>query len=168
MTLRKNDEKDPKKKFADYVWNLTQVEAEFQTLRSLIVTDAIGTWTPGVSFGGGVTGITYSATNGGLWTRHGGLVHVVGLLRLTNKGSDVGSALLTGLPFAVKNSDAAMAVASVAISAITYANQWECLGLPGTQTATFVEVTEAGDTSYLTNADFTNTSRVRISMTYMI
>lgn len=37
MSLRKNDEKDPKKKFADQVWNLTQIEAEFETLRSLVV-----------------------------------------------------------------------------------------------------------------------------------
>jgi hypothetical protein len=42
MSLRKNDEKDPKRRFADYVWNLTQIEAELSNLTSLIATAQAG------------------------------------------------------------------------------------------------------------------------------
>lgn len=65
-----------------------------------------GTWTPGVSFGGGTTGITYSATyNGGHYVVIGNLVIAIGTLSLTSKGTDTGNALITGLPVSTMDSD---------------------------------------------------------------
>lgn len=57
-----------------------------------------GTWTPGVSFGGSVTGITYTSQDG-TYVKIGKQVTVAGALVLLTKGSATGSARLTGLPF---------------------------------------------------------------------
>jgi hypothetical protein len=56
------------------------------------------TWTPALAFGGGTTGITYSAQTGSyikvgrvlFWNLH---------ILLTSKGSSTGSATITGFPF---------------------------------------------------------------------
>lgn len=57
-----------------------------------------GTWTPGISFGGGTTGITYT-TQSGRYTKIGRLVIVEGSVQLSAKGSSTGNAVITGLPF---------------------------------------------------------------------
>ena len=62
-----------------------------------------GTWTPGITFGGGSTGVTYSATNGGFYTKVGRLVTLTFVLDVTNKGSSTGVAVITGVPFSCIN-----------------------------------------------------------------
>lgn len=57
-----------------------------------------GTWTVGISFGGGVVSITYGDQSG-LYTKVGNEVHVEGIMTLTSNGSSTGDALITGLPF---------------------------------------------------------------------
>jgi len=76
-----------------------------------------GTWTPGVSFNNGSTGITYSAQNG-LYTKVGRKVTVTGYLSLTNKGSSTGTARITGLPFTVANNGGAYSFNSMYFSDI--------------------------------------------------
>jgi hypothetical protein len=61
-----------------------------------------GTWTPGLTFGGGSTGITYSVREAS-YVRVGKFVTCYGLLVLTSNGSVTGGASLTGLPFTVGN-----------------------------------------------------------------
>ena len=60
-----------------------------------------GTWTPGISFGGGTTGITYS-TQKGIYTRIGKLVTAQFSIALTSNGSSAGIACITGLPIAAR------------------------------------------------------------------
>jgi hypothetical protein len=66
-------------------------------------TDILGTyigrtsWTPGISFGGGTTGITYAAQTGS-YTRIGNLAFCTAAFTLSNKGSSTGNALMTGFP----------------------------------------------------------------------
>lgn len=66
-----------------------------------------GSFTPGVSFGGGTTGITYGAQVG-QYTQIGNLVHFTFLVQMTNKGSSTGSALLTGFPVAAAGNQCVM------------------------------------------------------------
>ena len=61
-----------------------------------------GTWTPGLTFGGVSTGITYSVREG-TYVKIGKFVTCYGLLVLTNNGTGTGGAELTGLPFGVGN-----------------------------------------------------------------
>lgn len=55
-------------------------------------------WTPGISFGGGTTGITYT-TQQGSYTKIGRMVFVQGRVTLSAKGTSTGQMLITGLPF---------------------------------------------------------------------
>lgn len=59
-----------------------------------------GTFTPGLSFGGGTTGITYNNQTG-VYTRIGNVVHFYLIVGITSNGSSTGTALITGLPIAV-------------------------------------------------------------------
>jgi hypothetical protein len=61
-----------------------------------------GTWTPGIAFGGGTTGITY-ATQVGRWTRFSNIIHASCYVGLSNKGSSTGAATITGLPVAANS-----------------------------------------------------------------
>jgi hypothetical protein len=58
-----------------------------------------GTWTPVLSFGGGSTGITYSAQSGTYTKIGNGVLARVGVT-LSNKGSSTGVPSIAGLPFA--------------------------------------------------------------------
>lgn len=58
------------------------------------------TFTPGIAFGGGTTGIKYG-TQSGTYVRIGRVIYVSVLVTLTNKGSSTGSATITGFPVAV-------------------------------------------------------------------
>lgn len=66
--------------------------------RSLLGQDRGQVWVPGLSFGGGTTGITYSSQQGKFW-KLGDIVMCSFLVVLSSKGTSAGSALLTGLPF---------------------------------------------------------------------
>ena len=57
-----------------------------------------GTWTPVLTFGGGSAGITYAAQTG-TYIKVGQIVFVAFKIILTNKGTDSGIAIITGLPF---------------------------------------------------------------------
>lgn len=59
---------------------------------------ATGTFTPGLTFGGGSTGMTFSSRSG-VYTKIGNLVYVNIIIVLSAKGSSTGSAVITGLPF---------------------------------------------------------------------
>ncbi len=63
---------------------------------------ANGTWTPTLSFGGSSTGITYGTQTGKFW-ESGPMVFFTMTLIITSKGAQVGTALISGLPFASAN-----------------------------------------------------------------
>lgn len=63
------------------------------------VSTETGTFTPGLSFGGGAVGVTY-ATQLGTYTRVGRLVTATGQIVLSSNGSSTGQVRITGLPFA--------------------------------------------------------------------
>lgn len=57
-----------------------------------------GSWTPGIAFGGGATGVTYSNQVGRYW-KMGKTVIAWGSFALSAKGSSTGPLTVTGLPF---------------------------------------------------------------------
>jgi len=125
-----------------------------------------GTWTMGVSFGGGATGVTYG-NNTGKYTKIGRQVTVTGYMNLTSKGSSTGNAEITGLPFAQTGSIQNYSAASVYMVSVTFANQFTIIGLAGTNLALY-EITEAGTASLINDTDFANNSEVLISYTYFV
>lgn len=63
----------------------------------------VGTWIPSLAFGGVSTGITYNSRLG-YYTKIGNIVHSTGILQLTSKGTAVGTATISGLPFVSSSS----------------------------------------------------------------
>lgn len=124
--------------------------------------------TPGVSFGGGTTGITYTS-RGGSAVIMGSWCIATGSLVLSSKGSSTGAALITGLNPAIKNSTTlASGSVSVALNKVTFANQYQATLVVNSTTIFLGEVTEAGAATALTDADFANDSSITFTATYRI
>ena len=126
-----------------------------------------GTWVPGVSFGGGVTGIVYSE-NSGKYTKIGRQVTVSAFIDFTNKGSSTGNVLITGLPFTIGAANSNYTAASLVIVRITFADYPMAFGTPSATSLEVQEVTNAGVRTNLTDADFANNSQIILGFTYTV
>lgn len=127
-----------------------------------------GTFTPGVSFGGGTTGITYNGgSTGGVFTRIGNVVHFELEVRLTNKGSSTGSASITGLPFTASGSpiQKPCSVDTLNMTGLTGAPTLVVIG--GVTTAALSETSSTGSVA-LTDTNFGNSSRIWACGTYTV
>jgi hypothetical protein len=123
-----------------------------------------GTFTPGASFGGGMTGIAYSLQSG-KYTKIGNGVLYGFEIRLTSKGSDVGGFRATGLPFTVTSvsvigapwcTNMAATVGDTHLSASAVVSTTQC----------DMNKQAAGSVVVIDDTDFTNTSRVRVAGHY--
>lgn len=125
---------------------------------------AEGSWTPGLSFGGGTTGIVYSSRSG-TYTRVGRLVHVQARVALSNKGTSTGTAAVTGLPYAVHAN-------SFDGTIVTYGTNFSGLttqiGLRALSTEE-IGLTQMGTTGVILMNDtyFTNTTELRFGLSYV-
>ena len=126
-----------------------------------------GTWVPGVSFGGGVTGIVYSE-NSGKYTKIGRQVTVSAFIDFSNKGSSTGNVLITGLPFTIGAANSNYTAASLVIVRITFADYPMAFGTPNATSLEVQEVTTAGVRTNLTDADFANNSQIILGFTYTV
>lgn len=126
-------------------------------------------FTPGVSFGAGTTGITYSIDNAAISCKVGKTRFVHIRLVLSNKGSSTGGAKITGLPEAatvVNNVDEAIfSVAALGMSGLTGSMLGEAI-----LNSTGITLTQWGatGTTTITDARFTNTSVVYVSGSYPV
>jgi hypothetical protein len=128
-----------------------------------------GTWTPGISFGNGTTGITYHADNGGRYTRVGSLVTLTGYLRLANKGSSTGTARITGLPFMPTGTGETgnFANAMGYTVAITYSGTLAFYASSGATSLFAISNSSGATSTILTDTAFANTSQTVISLSYL-
>jgi hypothetical protein len=126
-----------------------------------------GTWTMGVSFGGGSTGVTY-ANNTGTYTKIGRQVTVNGLVDLTNKGTSINDARVTGLPFTIANTTGNYSAPSLMLSNVSFVNQFAGYGEIGSTSVLLLEITSVGVVSVLNSLDFANNSGIMISYTYFV
>jgi hypothetical protein len=125
-----------------------------------------GTWTMGVSFGGSSTGVTFSR-NTGYYTKVGNMVNVVGYFILSNKGSSIGAALITGLPYNVRSGVDSFQTGSKWLNTITFTGFPQIYANEGGTSISFEECIPAtGVVAALTNANFTNSSQAMINITY--
>jgi hypothetical protein len=126
-----------------------------------------GTWTMGIAFGGGTTGITYTV-NTGRYIKTGKSVTVIGLLLLSSKGSSTGAAALTGLPYAIGAGNNSQSAAAIRLANSTFAGQYQAVGSVGGTVVDFGADSELGVAASLTNANFANNSLIQISYTYFV
>lgn len=133
---------------------------------------ATGTWTPAIAFGGGTTGITYGTRFGG-YVRIGSLCFVTFTITLTNKGSSVGNAALTDLPFASQNNAISGFIYITTANMTFTANYTDCYGTTANSTQIDLAQTGAlagGATSgvaSLADTNFTNTTVLVGEMCYL-
>jgi hypothetical protein len=124
-----------------------------------------GTFTPKLQFGGLSVGITYSEQTG-YYTKIGNLVNIVINMTLTNKGSSVGSATITDLPFTVgANSNSPI---SISLYAVSFADFPAGRANPGSLDILLREITNAGVRTDLDNTNFANNSAMNISCTFRV
>ncbi len=128
----------------------------------------VGAWTPTITFGGAAVDVTYDADTGGRYVRLGDWVTLSGWLFLSNKGSSNGDAKVEGLPFTCRNLPANFACPSLRLENISFANQHTSFILSNTKHIWLQEVTEAGNLTQLTDANFANNSTIIISVSYEI
>lgn len=125
-------------------------------------------WTPGLEFGGSSTGIA-GAFVGDYEFLTRDLISIRFKVILTNKGSQTGGAMITGLPFEVNDLDGECGSGVVA-QAVNMASMTGPVMIwaqgEGT-TLNIVQSSSAGSVA-LTNANFTNTTYLKGSLTYQI
>ena len=127
-----------------------------------------GTWTMGLSFGGGTTGITY-VVNTGRYIRIGKSVTVTGLLILSSKGSSTGAVKITGLPFSIGAGNESQSAGAIRLGNSTFTGQYAFTGSVGTTTIDGqVDNGVTGTAASLTNTNFANNSLIQISYTYFV
>ena len=122
-----------------------------------------GTFTPGLAFGGGTTGITYSAQLG-IYVKVGKIVFVSIRIVLTSKGSSTGGVFITGLPI---TSDSTLlqyctAFGSSMDSSINNIQAY----VNSNDTRIGLQAFASGASSNMTNSSFTNTTTLGVTAVY--
>jgi len=126
-----------------------------------------GTWTMGIAFGGGSTGVTYS-NNSGTYTKIGRQVTVNGVFLLSNKGTSIGSVRITGLPFTIGNTNSNYSSASLWYNNVSIINEQINIGVTNTTTIAIEQISSLGVITGVTDTNFANNSEVVISFTYFV
>lgn len=125
-----------------------------------------GTFTPGIAFGGGTTGLTYS-NRVGAYAKIGPFVYVKLDVRLSAKGSSTGGATITGLPFTASGGAQATGVVAAYFNLATISFTPVFTVAAGTTTGVLQQGGAASMTN-LTEANFTNTSILTLSLVYTV
>jgi len=124
------------------------------------------TCTPNITFGGAAVGVTYGAGNDCSVVKIGKLVFVNGTLSLSSKGSSTGVAQIGGWPIA---SNGIVAPGNIgffnSMTGLTGSLLLE-LSLGTTDRLSVIQSGATGTTN-VTDAAFTNTSRIDFSLTYI-
>ena len=93
---------------------------------------------------------------------------VTGFLILTNKGTSVGGATITGLPFTVTNNNSFYSSVSLRLANISFIDQFQGYAAINTTTIELEQVTSLGVTTSLLNTDFANNSNMIVNLTYFV
>ena len=128
-----------------------------------------GTFTGGFSFGGSATGIAYNRQVG-IYTKIGNLVFVQGYVSLTSKGSQTGTAQLTGLPFTSSSATNASSAGSMRVAQLTFANDTH-LSLhieSGGVVLTFGDTASGAGSTVMDNTNFANNTGIEFGFTYTV
>jgi hypothetical protein len=124
-------------------------------------------WTPGVAFGGGTTGITYT-TQVGRYQRIGDIIIATGYCLLSSKGSSAGNATITGFPVAanaLSNLNQPIILWIATLTGVSGGEQGFIA--PGGSAAT-LSYTATGTVATMTEANFQNTTSFMVTAVYHV
>lgn len=162
--------------------NFTRIDTEFSSLKDDIESHKAenvtqgdnphgliyeeGTWTPVLTFGGNSDGMTYSSQSG-RYRRINNIVFCDMDVQLTNKGTSTGWAIISGLPYSIEEivrvinitEFASIKLPQEGIDVVAELFYIHLRLFSNTSDAAFV---------YITDANFTNNTRIRIYFTYFI
>jgi hypothetical protein len=122
-------------------------------------------FTPGISFGGGTTGITYG-TRYGYYTKIANVVFFILRVTLTNKGSSTGTALVTGLP--ITSIASVSSAVAVDYDVLTFSGQVGGLVSAAATTIGFNSCATGASNVDLTHTAFSNTTTLFVSGFYFV
>ncbi|OQY13980.1 MAG: hypothetical protein B6I31_00100 [Desulfobacteraceae bacterium 4572_19] len=127
-----------------------------------------GTWTPTLKFGGSSVGITY-VTQYGWYVKVGRLVTISCFIGLSNKGTSVGIAQVTNLPFTATAGAVGYTPVALYFSDINFADFPVAFVEGGTTNIHLYEAKSVGGTSLnLFQSNFANNSSIMINTTYIV
>lgn len=154
---------------ADFILTNAAVKQNIQSGLTVagndVVTKIPGTFTPGISFGGGTTGITYSSQTG-ISSVIGNVVYVEGTVILTSKGSSTGVAAITNLPTSANITT--NSINSVQVSSGLSLAAGLCGVMIGNSSVMLIQTQGVTGITSLTDVNFTGTSTIFFSGTYLI
>jgi len=124
-------------------------------------------FTPGITFGGAASGVTYDTGNAGVYIKTGKQVAIMGCLALTSKGSSIGDAVITGLPFQANNGAwYGNSPVDLHLNIITFGGRAQSQVVRNKQTISLNQITDLGVNSALTDANFANNSIIYFTGVY--
>ena len=129
-----------------------------------------GTFTPALTFGGGSTGMSYSA-QAGYYTKIGNIVYCTVYIALSAKGSSTGNADIGGLPFTSNSTggaNASVQAGSMSINEVSFADFPMVVLVNNSTSLSLREITNAGTFSYLNDTNFINISNMVFTITYRV
>jgi hypothetical protein len=124
-----------------------------------------GTFTPTLLFGGASVGIAYSVQEG-FYTKIGNMVFINGRVATTTKSSSTGNASIGGLPIAIGSHIVSWCLRVG--STVSYTGMLQAYSDASSQTINIQQVIEAGTSSTLTDANFSNVVSVTFSGHYRV
>lgn len=124
-----------------------------------------GTWTPSITFGGAAVGMTFNSRTG-RFTRIGNVVTCHFNINMSAKGSSTGTAVLTGLPYAVGTVSGYSSPCGYAAMAAMNSAPWFAATAGGT-TGALIHSGAIANT-LVTDANFTNSTQLLGSITYLV
>ncbi len=126
-----------------------------------------GSWTPVLEFGGASVDITYSI-QAGEYTKVGRIVVVSAFIILTSKGTSIGDATITGLPFAIAAGLGFYPPALLRVASINFADFIQAFAPQTLSHIVIAESTNAGLYSTITNGNFANNSQFMLCLNYQV
>lgn len=130
--------------------------------------DRDGAFTPGVAFGGGTTGVTYTAQRAG-YDRVGKKISFELYIALSSKGSSTGALTITGLPYTAKNESGNQPAVSIMCDGLNAGVVGSLQGhVQSNSTTIMIYEFAAGAVTQLVDTKIANTSTFRISGSYEI
>lgn len=125
-------------------------------------------WTPGLSFGGGTTGLTYT-TQAGYYTQVGNIVYYSLNIVINAAGISTGSVSVTGFPVTSANLTNITYPAAITASSVIFTGAYLVASKDNNSTTMSLFVcTSATSSTALTNAAFTTGSQIVISGFYFV
>jgi hypothetical protein len=124
-------------------------------------------WSPSLTFGGTNTGMVVASSSGYL-VKTGNIVFISAFISLSNKGSSVGSAAISGMPYQPDQTIAQSPIFNMTSSVVTFSAGYNCGIFAGPSSIQLMNQVTSGALSNLLNSAFANNSSLTLAGMYAV